>query len=161
MAQDDPSKDRALSDIERAAMFQSPDDLLGAMIALAEGGLEIGLTLTVSGTLVSGIVISGKKYHELLAGLFQEGFAATAYPAGGDLLKEGLLERAESIYGQGRIHADDDPNRVRAYIHLRNVRMFVPGGEHYFDPQRPAGIAWRGRLASVNGWSLGNPFAAP
>ena len=51
--------------------------------------------------------------------------------------------------------------RSRAGKHRKAVekdaRIMAPGGDAYFDPANP--LWWRGRLAEVDGWHLGNPFS--
>jgi hypothetical protein len=109
--------------------------------------LEIPITVQVAGFLVSGILVSGKRYFQ--------GF--------GDDVVAGLgndAESAESLRsafaGLGKIY--DDENSVAAidpprHIHLRDARVF--GTTNSPPVPNNKGVWWRGRLSQVGGFILG------
>jgi hypothetical protein len=111
------------------------DLLLTTLISTAEADepTETDITLVVGGFLVSGLVISAKKYmeHHPITKVFWE-----------------TLEKARSEMPPPEEGEDTSPN----FIHLRDAKFFTPGGNPI--PQNQP-IYWRGPLESVHGFSFG------
>lgn len=117
----------------------SADATLRFLVELANGtaGVEIGLTLTLRGAIINGTLIGYKTWvDELEAQTADAGELAAAF---GRALCEGL---------RGDYDAQEQRNFPVQHIHLRDVRI-VAGSEVAFAP------IWRGRLAAVDGWLLG------
>jgi hypothetical protein len=118
--------------------------------------LEIGITLQVSGFLVSGILIAGSKYFEGFASDFSSGFK--------DEQDRQALKTAISKYGEiykptddplaGYAGRDSKPTKtLPSYIHLKNAKFFNTVGNQIPDNR---GVWWRGRLSEVSGFILGS-----
>lgn len=113
-------------------------------------GVDMGVTFTVGGSIVSGMLISGRKYFELLG----DGLAASS--KSGDDIQAILGEtwrQNTAIYDKPEDAGDDWRAPPLGYVHLREARYYVPGQ----DPiPTNAGLLWRGKLSSIDGFSLGN-----
>jgi hypothetical protein len=112
------------------------------------------MTLHVSGVIVSGLLISGQRYFELLNEAVQT--AGSQETAGlRETLGDALTDVAES-YRAPEFNAETNPEQVASYslltsnIHMRNAEVHAPGGPGHLAP-----TLWRGRLSHVSGWSLG------
>ncbi len=115
-----------------------------------DGGLSIGITLCVGGTLVSGSLIGGRAYFEG----FAENVAAAATDAE-------TAERARAFFRGPAAMYRSEERRLRdvaadpeplAYIHLEDARFFTVAG----DPiPGNHGVYWRGKLSAVDGFVLG------
>ena len=107
--------------------------------------IEIGITLHVGGSLVSGTLINGKKYFDGIAELMTG--ANTNLPK--------VAASWKSIAEFGQIYdapAEDGRLKNTQYIHLKNARTFGNAGT--IIPAR-LGVLWRGRLSNVAGFSFG------
>ena len=123
------------------------DHFLQTLVILANNDdIEMGVTLTVGGFLISGMLISGKKYYEKIKTLLSE-----------NIDDDSALEYIQSIIDLPMaVYKDDDdddrPINI-VFIHLRNAQFFGSDGSHI--PQ-PDGALWRGRISEVSGFFLGN-----
>lgn len=124
-------------------LLDQPDWFLQSLVNMAnKDKIEIGLTLQVSGFLVSGVLVSGARYFEG----FGEDFSQGASPESAASIKSSFAKYGD-IY-EGNISDQPPPQ----YIHLKNARFFhttgnpIPGNK---------GVWWRGRLFEVGGFSLG------
>jgi hypothetical protein len=111
-------------------------------------GLEIGITLNVSGLTISGQLISSKSYFE---GLIQEMSSANT----DNQVKLAFQEAFRKIGGiYSQMDDEDDENQTfPTYIHLRNAKMLLAGGQII---RTHRGVLWRGRLSEVDGFCLGS-----
>lgn len=106
-------------------LFEGMDRVLLLLANAVNKGIpEVGITLNVGGLIISGTMISNKKYWD------------ETQPAFRDMLKESGEEL-------------DKPDEM-GYIHLRDA-MFINAGE---DPVPTSGMWWRGKIKSVDGFSL-------
>ncbi|WP_205478567.1 gas vesicle accessory protein GvpU [Sphingomonas arenae] len=127
----------------------SEDWFLQTLVEYANAGLELGLTLMVGGTTVSGILINGKKYFEKLSAVVRE-------VDGGN--NEVMQTIADSFSDLGRIYdrpddaAEDWILPPASFIHLKSAYVFTPGGGSLPNGE---GVLWRGRINSVDGFTLG------
>ncbi|MFD9591960.1 hypothetical protein ACFWA9_04270 [Kitasatospora sp. NPDC059973] len=139
------------------------DTALAAFVSITEASsFEVSITLTTTGGVVTGRLVSGTKWAELNIELLKE---ANGDVAGlnqfYDFYLKKLTGEAEEIK---TIHSSLDSVKVPddyreaiasvsrpAYIHLQDARILGPSG---LVPSGPA-APWRGRLAEVVGWSLG------
>jgi len=127
----------------------TPDPMLVVMVeAVNKFGAELPLTLHVSGVVISGILVSGRRFFEQMAEW---------------LASEGAQEFAESFArptaelfrGPDTEPGDEGLAEMSAiYIHLRAARVFTSGS----DRPLPETL-WRGRLSHVSAWSLGTMTA--
>jgi hypothetical protein len=112
-------------------------------------GFGFGITLLVDGFLVSGTLISGKKYF----GGFAKDFAQGMADGGGD----GKQAR-ESFAGFSKIYetkvaGGETSIPGPSYVHLADAHFYDTNGKPV-----PAnrGVWWRGRLSCVSGFTLGS-----
>jgi hypothetical protein len=120
------------------------DWLLQWFVRVAEeADLEVGITLSVRGQLVSGLLISPQSYFRQLAEQF-----AKPFEDAGSADAEGIRALVRGF--------DEPPGKEDApaaqYIHVRNARVYT-GVEQSTSTQ---GILWRGKIAAVDGFSLGH-----
>lgn len=106
--------------------------------------LEIGITLVVGGSIVSGRLVGGKRYFEI----FAKEFSAMWPEGSSDAIYQAFAKYGE-IYSQEENHKEDGP--PPQFIHLVDSRCFFPGNQL---PDNK-GVLWRGRINSVSGFSLG------
>lgn len=110
-------------------------------------GLEVGLTLTLSGLVVSGRMISGKKYFDLFADLMAKGWPGE---------NPEVIRDAYKKFGEHYTpptDTDDEKWLPPQYVHLQDAFLFAPGGA-----QLPtgSGILWRGKISAVAGFNVGS-----
>jgi len=109
---------------------------------VANTKVELGVTLTVGGNLVSGHLISHDSYFEQLAEDISKPF--TQFANGTDeSMKEMILS-----FKPGD-SSEDTP--AFHFIHLKDCRTYSSDG----NPVCEAGVLWRGRIAAVDGFTIG------
>ena len=113
-----------------------------------------GITLFVGGAAISGTLVSGREYF---AGVADQIKRTADSPEElewfSDLLSNFFGEVASTVYGPRDDDAEEKPKeRVIAFIHLRDARVFRPGEE----PMPLPGMWWRGRLDRVDGFTMGS-----
>ncbi len=134
------------------------DWLLTVLVdSVNRAGFSFGITLTISGGLVSGWVVSGNEYFHGIANVLEE--------AGGEAFAQVMRQVAVQRYPMfqaGMEEADPtseaEPDELEGsdyqsvgYIHLRDARFFyggnaIPGNQ---------GVWWRGKLSAVVGFTYG------
>jgi len=139
--------------------WKRPDWFLQILVNITnagDGSAEFGMTLLVSGFLISGRMVGGAKYFEGFASDFASGFT--------DQTLAESFRRSFSQYG-GIYKADaaqpDTANQLSespAYIHMKEARFFNTAGNPI-----PAnrGVWWRGRLSEVSGFMIGTLGSGP
>jgi hypothetical protein len=114
-----------------------------------EGGLSIGITLNVGGTLISGTLVGGRRFFEG----FAEDVAAAAADAETAGRARAFFRSPAAMYSDGsgarEVPANPEP---LAYLHLENARFFTATGTPIPGDQ---GVFWRGKLGAVDGFALG------
>ncbi|MDV6304857.1 hypothetical protein R3P93_20030 [Rhodococcus cerastii] len=124
------------------------DQLLTRIVTLfnLNSEAEVGITLTVSGVVVSGTLVSGARYFDAANETWSKGDLAAIW----SLEVEHYRQLAD-----GTDRADLSTEIARTgYIHLLDAVVHEGG--------RQLGVAaWRGRLTEVSGWSLGALRAGP
>lgn len=111
-------------------------------------GLEMGVTLQVSGMLVSGTLISGVKYFEEFAAQFSGGIKNSSE------LSEQFHQLISSYKEVYDVETTEMNNRLPPnYIHLRNAKFYQPGQKPFPTDH---GVLWRGRVSEVGGFNLGS-----
>jgi hypothetical protein len=138
-----PEADGVTSDL-------APDNIFSMLVHVANtSDVEMGITLHVHGQMVTGRLISGATYWaESAAELRDSG-------QGPMQLIETMAESMEQVAEEYRQTYTDseavveDPSAT-AFLHLRNAHTLGPQG-----PTPTDGALWRGRLASVDGFTFG------
>ena len=120
-------------------------------------GLGIPITLLVGGSIVTGLLASGKDYFNNFADELKGSFSGMPdfSEEAAESLVSGYREIAKGIYdpthSEGADQTSTAPAPLPQFVHLRNAYILVPG---QLEPKdRP--IWWRGRLASVDAFFLG------
>jgi hypothetical protein len=130
---------------------------LAVLVRLANKGvLSFGITLSVSGVMVSGTLAGGKEYFDATAELMSRGAAddesrdslRKSFATPGEIYEKDIASEEETPEG-------DEPTPPPTFVHLKDARFWSPGNSVPFTSQR--GIWWRGRLAAVDGFFLGEP----
>jgi len=120
---------------EEAAFWQPEDGdwLLTKMVSLvnAEGG-SIDVTLIVGGALITGEMIGGTEYFELIGHAFADQARFSEFGA--------------------RLYSSSDIDPTPAFLHLKNA--VVLHGDHAV-PSSSNGMLWRGRIAAVEAFAWG------
>jgi hypothetical protein len=131
--------------------YGEPDLVLGALVASVGriDGLEIGITLHVSGVIVSGLMISAASFFDHVGKQIAE--SGTAAEAADRAEFGSIFTGIADLIREGAEGDDEDGGAVPAYIHLRAATVHAPGAGDCL----PAAL-WRGRTAHVSGWSIGN-----
>lgn len=139
------------------------DWFLQVFVELAnEEPFEMPVTLASGGLVVSGQLVSGRRYFEG----FAEEFAAAISDATEDVTtywRDFLADFGSSVYGergegssgapaQEGSDAEEDDASDPHYIHLRDARVFHAGTGH---APLVAGVWWRARIEAVDGFFLG------
>ena len=108
--------------------------------------IEVGLTLNVGGSLVTGTAISGKKYFNEFAAIYSGAFPLDQETK--DKVRVSI-EQFANIYIE---EAEKPPALPPNFIHMRNVHTIH--GVNFLPTEQ--GVLWRGRVSSVDGFSLGS-----
>lgn len=111
-----------------------------------DSNLEIGITLQVSGLLVSGKLISGKRYFDGIATDFASPFASD--PDVAESIKSSISAYGD-IYSKQNENAKMPPPQ---FLHLKDARFFNTFGNPVPENK---GVWWRGRIREVSGFVLG------
>ncbi len=124
------------------------DWLLASFVKLANDlEVNIGVTLIVGGSVISGLIISGRQFLQAVGTTMDQALPAEASKGA----FHGHFEKlAESIYGKP---AGGNPSGEPTYIHLKNARVFSPAPGA--NPTEVPGLHWRVRLDEVQAFTLG------
>jgi len=108
--------------------------------------LSFGVTLQVSGLLVSGYLVSGKTYFEAIGQQIVSGLSQNAALA--DQMRK-MFATFESAY-------PNDPGQserpVPQFVHLQNARFYRTDGTPVPSNE---GVWWRGRISQISGIVIG------
>ncbi len=137
------------------------DRFLEMLVRFAEDNVGVGvpLTLTVGGLLVSGTIISQKRYFDLFADGFRQGLPAkfdteTRDQMTANFAAWGQLTDPEADQASTSQDAEGKKRRAVDFIHLGNVQFFHPAARTPFLPGNVA-ACWRGRCDAIEGFFLG------
>jgi hypothetical protein len=154
----DLSSNAPTSERLAAADLISHDMVLEGLIFSANAeGQEYGITVTVGGTVVSGILSADAEFLRFLAEEITEGQETPEAKALRADLEETATRTEAKLRqvlsrprrGQGR------PIPLMPTLHLRDATVWLPGGQSVQVPY------WRGRVDAVDGWFLGIIGARP
>ncbi|CAG4905899.1 gas vesicle accessory protein GvpU [Paraburkholderia saeva] len=106
-----------------------------------------GITLNVSGMLISGQLVGGKQYFEGFAATFA---GAIQDPSEADSIREGFASHGSVYVNTDGTYKQD--MEAPSYVHLKNCRYFHPSGNPI---PGNGGVWWRGRIREVGGFALG------
>ena len=146
MSSDDQDKESELNPrIYLLELFQE-------FINPSEGG-EIDLTLNVHRTLVSGTMIGMKQYYEKLGQSFMKNLNVYGTKDGGIEAKKTLQDMFDKIK-QPPTEEDLKKRVLFNHIFLKDVQIYTGSG-------KVKAPLWIGRIASVDGFVLGELLSYP
>ncbi len=143
-----------------ASANSAPDPDLVSFVQLANAfGLEQPLVLTLSGLVVEGTLIGAHThFHELASVVQGEDPEGTLRSDLAARFRQRETEYAD--WGAGSKLGDLDPEGPQgedlasmpelAHLHLRDARVVTPPSDRVLP-------LWRGRIADVVGWTVGDP----
>jgi hypothetical protein len=108
--------------------------------------LSFGVTLQVSGLLVSGYLVSGKAFFEATGQQIVSGLVQNAALA--DQMRK-MFATFESAYPNDPTQTD---RPVPQFVHLQNARFYSTDGT---PVPSNAGVWWRGRISEISGIVIG------
>lgn len=133
----------------------SGDVVLRVLASLAQKHEDfgIGVTLSVQGSLISGILIGRDAWFSAQASLLSRSGEMGA--AIGGALRDGVAAAEEDAI------ADNEANEAldldHYYVHLRNATI-MSGSQPITSSDGPEGqgTLWRVRISEVSAWTMGN-----
>ncbi|WP_163187035.1 hypothetical protein [Cellulosimicrobium sp. SL-1] len=125
--------------------------MLGRDGRASEG--SFGLTVTVGGTIISGLVVSYGNWHEELVSTMRNGGALDAITDGLESLRQTRFEAMDEKRAEREAKGLISP--AVQYIHFKEAVVVPSDGNAANLKAGP----WRVRLDRVDGWFLGNYFA--
>lgn len=123
------------------------DWLLQHLVTTAnhENNFSQPITLWVAGGIISGLLVSGRKYFEE----YSKEFASRFH-------HDDFEKMREMIIGLGKpYHEKVDKPIVNdtMFIHLLDAQFWSPSGS--IPSGAGSGVTWRGRISQITGYSLG------
>ncbi|WP_179505671.1 MULTISPECIES: gas vesicle accessory protein GvpU [unclassified Sphingomonas] len=119
--------------------------LVEGILDFAELDTNIPITININGMVVSGVSISAREYLEGMRGVMRSMFGEKNEKIV-DMVIDGSLEvypTRDELLRKGHIS--------RGYLHLKDAQYFS-GGQPI---PTEGGVLWRGKLASIDGFSWG------
>lgn len=107
--------------------------------------LELDITLTVGGLLISGTLVGVRRYFDDLGEYFASCFDSGKKP-------EVIKETFKKIGEQCSCISPSEQTETPSYIHLKNVRF---SSVENMEISAHNGTWWRGRISEVQGFSPG------
>jgi hypothetical protein len=125
------------------------DWLLETFVRLANtSGVEMTLTLTSAGLVVTGLLVSQRKWMDLLVA---NAGRADSSPGAVEFI-EAIRTGMEEVMEASDVKDEDQdgpPQRYR-YVHLAEAQIWLGN-----TPAPDRGTLWRGRIDLISGWALG------
>lgn len=121
----------------------TPDRALRMLVeeASTNPNFELAITLTVSGSIVTGLMVPGSRWlNSLHANVVAIGTGT----------HDALTERMRDELAVDALDADQVANDN--FIHLADARYVLDG----ISMIPHSGALWRGRLMAVDGWNIGS-----
>ena len=137
---------------------EEQDAILSGLVSQANsGGVWPSITLFVKGAVITGHLISGRRYYELFGEVMDKLVSqASKNPSSGAIAKM-YKEAGEKKYPIASEDDELDNQPDPGYIHLEQAQYVSGSGA--FIPVK--GYFWRGRLNQVDGFMLGGLSSNP
>jgi hypothetical protein len=134
--------------------MSSQDEVLEYLVKkVEETGAGSSITLCMNGSIIVGDIMSSKMYYEEMSKFF-DGVDLTTNNRLDIETGRKYLEHYKQFMRE-RARSSEEQNNPR-YIHLNKVVIYPS------DPSHPSGASvWRGKLSSVDGFSLGRGYLRP
>lgn len=129
-----------------STQLKKNDDFLNLLVKTAENDVSIDVTLNVNGLVVSGKLISQKRYYEEVARSIRNPFSNN--------VKEDFSGILDSLSMLGDLpngsSTEEDGSTDYEFVHLSDAHCYVG------DTSIPTGSApWRGKMTEIDGFMLG------
>ena len=136
----------------RNTMSRPVDCFLQSLVSIVnDESASIPITLSVGGLLISGDMIGGKTYFDEFARQFKDGFRNVSSETASTI--EEAFKRLGDVYDPIQKESQgSDPIPKPHRVHLRDAQIYQSGAS---PAPSEKGVLWRGRLESVDGFSLG------
>ncbi|GLY13486.1 hypothetical protein Kisp01_05020 [Kineosporia sp. NBRC 101677] len=136
-----------------AAPPVSGDPILRLFASIAEqASFDLGITVSVDGALVTGVLVGQDEWLRLLGQTLDGGESiATSLRR---YLDKGFHEAVTEVIEP--LREDPQPEEYE-YLHLRNARYVM--GESFVPTPPTEPVLWRGRIDHISGWSWGTVSA--
>lgn len=109
------------------------------------------ITLWVAGGLISGVLVSGSKFFDV----YTDEMVRRVTPDGQETTRALFRMIGERYY-----EPPENPiANNTAFIHLLDAKFWAPSGA--IPSAQSEGVAWRGRISQITGFSLGQMVSAP
>ena len=123
------------------------DKTLDALRKVAEFASNVPITLSVSGGIMTGMLISGQKYFEQIADRMERAQHSKGTNATVVDIVEGWRALAREL---GSLPPAEEASQDSDYLHIEGAKI-ISGAKTF-----PAdGMLWRVRISDVSGWSIG------
>ena len=143
----DPKKPIVKIPFTEVARVDDKDWFLQQLVDFVnDHGFIIPVTLSVSGQLITGTLISGKDYFDKFSNQFAKPLEAN---------EPELYESLNSIFEQHKAIYDipiEQKTQPPNYLHLADAFILESNN---ITPTSAEGFLWRGMISSVDGFSLG------
>jgi len=124
------------------------DPFLEIFVELAnKGTMEMSVTFHVNGLIISGMLTGAKRYYDYVEKLFQDSGKTEEFKGAQ------VLDAIPQMFRDAVKENQDDSGIKPRYVHLRDIRTYTADGKAAQTPQE---IFWRGKLSSVNGFTIGS-----
>jgi len=131
---------------EQQLLNSSLDHVIQSLVQLTNmTDIEFGITLTVAGFLISGTLVSGKRFFDGLAQQMADSFQA-------EDVKKSIHKYFNSFGDIYDVQRLEDERRTPIFIHLREAKLFHNSGKPIPGNK---GVFWRGRISQVSGFCMG------
>lgn len=136
----------------RNTMSRPVDCLLQSLVEIVNSeSANIPITLSIGGLLISGDMIGGKIYFNEFARQFKDGFRDISSETASTI--EETFKRLGDVYDPIQKESQGSAAMPKPYmIHLKDAQIYQSGASL---PPSEKRVLWRGRLESVDGFSLG------
>jgi hypothetical protein len=134
------------------------DSFLHALVRLADSEIEFAVTLSVGGLLISGTIIRFSEYLKLFGNQISastpelQDEVTRTFVALADKAQDAERERERKKEIWQSVGEDPEDDFTPRYIHLKDAKFFL-AADNGIPTQ--GGTLWRGKIVSVDGFSLG------
>jgi hypothetical protein len=141
------------TDVGATSAWHPPaeDPLLESFVSMCDrSDMEVGITLTIGGSTITGRLVAAKEYRKEFGRLMARLSGVDPDSAeGAEVVATFSPDEASPVTGL-------DPEVVPlaehpGYLHLKQARVSLGP-----DLAPAEGVLWRGRISRVDGWSLGH-----
>ncbi|MFP5300086.1 gas vesicle accessory protein GvpU [Cobetia sp. SIMBA_158] len=129
-----------------STQLEKNDVLLNLLVKMAEANVTMSVTLNVNGIVITGNLVSQKRYYEEVISDLRKPFNSTFKEEASGIL-DSLSMLGDLPNGSS---SEEDESAGYEFVHLSGARYFIG------DSSIPVGgVPWRGKMAAIDGFTLG------